>query len=167
MLAVVVDGARALAYVCDGIPAENSGTPPSIAAWFNVPSDGRTVQAAAPAGTLSLALTDTTVTGTLAMPDGRVLQVDGSTVDGTAGLYRGESTSGPKALAGWVVAADGTQRGSVRFDPGGGLGFDPGGGLGLDPGGGIRPLDTRVRSLQLGRTSVSVSKVGITPIPIP
>ncbi|HEX2117954.1 MAG TPA: hypothetical protein VHF91_02125, partial [Acidimicrobiales bacterium] len=40
-VAVVVDGSRSLAYVCDGVPAEPAGAPPTLQAWFNGPSDGR------------------------------------------------------------------------------------------------------------------------------
>jgi hypothetical protein len=42
-VAVVVDGTHALAYVCDGVPANPTGTVLSIQAWFNGPSDGKTM----------------------------------------------------------------------------------------------------------------------------
>ncbi len=84
-VSVVVDGSRALAYVCDGVPADPVGTPPTIQAWFNGPSDGRTVDVQQPAGRLQLQLTGTEMSGTLTLTDGRQLPVEGESPMPTPG----------------------------------------------------------------------------------
>lgn len=154
LLGVVVDGRRALAYVCDGVPGVPVGTTPTTQAWFNGASDGRAVDVSTPDGRLVLQLTDTAMTGTLST-GGREVAVTGSAVSGDAGLYRGESESGPRSLAGWIVAADGSQRGGVGTE----------GGVRL----GTVKLDPRLTTtLPLTNSALlRIAKVGITPIPIP
>jgi hypothetical protein len=156
-VAVVVDGSRALAYVCDGVPGDPVGTAPTVQAWFNGQSDGTTVNVTQAAGQLQLKLTDTDMSGTLTLADGRAMQVTGRTVTGDAGLYRAEATgSGAKAVAGWILAADGQQRGGVG-------------------GEGSLPKLSATRTLTLsqptftlqGLATARIAKVGITPIPIP
>ena len=156
-VAVVVDGTRALAYVCDGVPADPVGTVPSVQAWFNGPSDGKTVNVTQPAGQLQLRLTETDVTGTMTLTGGREIPVAGRAVTGDAGLYRAEAEGGGnKAVAGWILAADGQQRGGVG-------------------GEGTLPKLSGTRALSLAQPTFSlqnlatarISKVGITPIPIP
>jgi hypothetical protein len=156
-VAVVVDGSRALAYVCDGVPGEPAGTTPTVQAWFNGQSDGTAVNVTQAAGQLQLRLTDTDMSGTLTLADGRVMQVTGRTVAGDAGLYRAEATgTGAKAVAGWILAADGQQRGGVG-------------------GEGSLPKLSATRTLTLsqptftlqGLATARIAKVGITPIPIP
>lgn len=159
-VAVVFDGARALAYVCDGVPADPTGTTPTIQAWFNRSSDGSTVDVQEPAGRLQLQLTDTDMAGTLTLPDGRRVAVSGRSVAAgdDAGLYRAEASgAGGTAVGGWIVAADGRQRG----------------GVGTDNGGTTKISGVRVLSLSQptfspqGLASSRIAKVGITPIPIP
>lgn len=158
LVAVVVDGSRVLAYACDGVPAETVGTVPTVQAWWNGTSDGRTVDVQQPAGRLRLQLTDTDMTGTLTLADGRGLPVTGTVVSADAGLYRAEAAgAGSKAVAGWILAANGEQRG----------------GLGTETGGTFKPSGTK--TLVLSQPSISfqglatarIAKVGITPIPIP
>ncbi|HEX7275915.1 MAG TPA: hypothetical protein VF244_00935 [Acidimicrobiales bacterium] len=160
-VSVVFDGARALAYVCDGVPADPTGTTPTIQAWFNGPSDGATVDVQVAAGRLQLQLTDTDMAGTLTLPDGRRASVRGRSVapDGDAGLYRAEvSGDGGTAVGGWILAADGQQRGGVG---------------GTEKGGTTTTSGVRVLSLSQptftaqGLASARIAKVGITPIPIP
>jgi len=149
-VAVVVDGSRALAYVCNGVPG-SSPAAPTIQAWFNVPSDGTTVDASQPAGQLQLELTDSTMTGTLTLADGRAAPVTGSAVTGDAGLYR---AAGGGAVAGWILATDADQRGGLSLDGGGTLG--------------IPTLDVTQTTINFRNLSnVRIAKVGITPIPIP
>jgi hypothetical protein len=156
-VAVVVDGSRALAYVCDGVPGEPVGTAPSVQAWFNGQSDGTAVNVTQAAGQLQLRLTDTDMTGTLTLADGRVMQVSGRTVTGDAGLYRAEATgSGSKAVAGWILAPDGQQRGGVGGE----------GSLPKLSGTKVLTLSQPTFSLQ-GLATARIAKVGITPIPIP
>jgi hypothetical protein len=157
LVAVVVDGSRVLAYVCDGLPGEPVGTPPTVQAWFNGRSDGTTVNVTQGDGQLHLRLTDTDMSGTLILADGRVMQVTGRTVAGDAGLYRAEATgSGNKAVAGWILAADGQQRGGVGGD----------GTLPKLSGTKVLTLSQPTFSLQ-GLATARIAKVGITPIPIP
>jgi hypothetical protein len=157
-VSVVVDGSRALAYLCDGVPADPTGTVPTIQAWFNGPSDGKAVDVQQPAGRLQLALTGTDMTGTVTMADGRKLAVSGRAVDGDAGLYRAEAT-GPdaKAVGGWILAADGQQRGGIGVDSGGTSTIS-----------GTRPLTLTQPTFSVqGLATARIAKVGITPIPIP
>jgi hypothetical protein len=156
-VAVVVDGSRALAYVCDGVPGEPVGTAPTVQAWFNGQSDGTTVNVTQAAGQLQLRLTDTDMSGTLTLADGRAMQVAGRAVSGDAGLYRAEAAgTGAKAVAGWILAADGQQRGGV-----GGEGSLPK--LSATK---VLTLSQPTFSLQ-GLATARIAKVGITPIPIP
>jgi hypothetical protein len=151
---VVVDGKRVLAYVCDGVPGSPTGTTPTIQAWFNGPSDGASVDVSQPAGRLQLQLTDSAMTGTLTLTGGRTLAVTGQTTTGDAGLYRAEAaaTGGP-AVAGWILAADGVQRGGV------------GGSLTIS---GTTLLNTSQLSFSFQSLATArISRVGITPIPIP
>jgi hypothetical protein len=157
-VSVVVDGSRALAYVCDGVPADPTGTAPTIQAWFNGPSDGKAVDVQQPAGRLQLELTGTDMTGTVTLADGRKLPVSGRAVDGDAGLYRAEAAGADvKAVGGWILAADGQQRG----------------GIGVDSGGTSKISGTRTLNLTQptfsvqGLATARIAKVGITPIPIP
>jgi hypothetical protein len=155
-VAVVVDGSRALAYVCDGVPGDPVGTVPTVQAWFNGPSDGGAVDVQQPGGRLQLQLTDD-MTGTLTLPDGRNVAVTGRAVAGDAGLYRAEAAgSGGKALAGWILAADGQQRGGVGGD----------GSVAKISGSRVLNLSQPTFTLQ-GLATARIAKVGITPIPIP
>jgi hypothetical protein len=156
-VAVVVDGTRAFAYVCDGVPADPVGTVPSVQAWFNGPSDGKTVNVKQPAGQLQLRLTDAGMTGTVTLTDGREVPLAGRAVAGDAGLYRAEAEgSGGKAVAGWILAADGQQRGGV------------GGEGSFTKLSGTRVLDLAQPTFSIqGLATARIAKVGITPIPIP
>ncbi len=157
-VSVVVDGSRALAYICDGVPGDPAGTTPTVQAWFNGASDGTTVDVQQPAGRLQLQLTSTGMTGTVSLADGRRLAVSGQAAAADAGLYRAESTgAGGKVVAGWILAADGQQRG--------GFGVENGGTTKLSA---VRPLTLSqpVFSVQ-GIATARIAKVGITPIPIP
>ena len=155
LVAVVTDGARVLAYVCDGMPGAPSGTAPTIQAWFNGPSDGISVDVTQPAGRLQLELTDAAMTGTVTLAGGRTLAVNGRAATGDAGLYRAETPGpgGAPAVAGWILAADGTQRGGV------------GGSLTTS---GTTLLNTSQLSFSFQSLATArISRVGITPIPIP
>lgn len=156
-VAVVVDGSRAMAYVCDGMPGEPVGSVPTVQAWFNGSSDGTAVNVTQASGQLQLRLTDTDMTGTLTLAGGRALPVTGRTAAGDAGLYRAEATgSGAKGVAGWILAADGQQRGGF-----GGEGSAP-----TLSGVKMLTLSQPVFTLQ-GLATARIAKVGITPIPIP
>lgn len=159
-VSVVVAGSRALAYVCDGVPADPAGTTPSIQAWFNGPSDGSAFDVTAPVGRLQLQLTGTDLAGTLTLSDGRALSVSGRAVDADAdaGLYRAEASGAEgSAVGGWILAADGQQRGGVGFENGG---------TSKISGARVLNLSQPTFSAQ-GLASARIAKVGITPIPIP
>ena len=156
-VAVVVDGSGALAYVCDGMPADPVGTPSTVQAWFNGTSDGRTVDLRQPAGRLRVQLAGTDMSGTLTLADGSDLIVTGRAVTGDAGLYRAEAEAGNKTVAGWILGADGQQRGGVASDGSGGTKL-----LGAPR----LNLTQPTISLQ-GLATARIAKVGITPIPIP
>ncbi|MDQ3897931.1 MAG: hypothetical protein M3326_11945 [Actinomycetota bacterium] len=154
LVAVVTDGSRALAYVCDGMPAEPQGTAPTIQTWFNGGSDGKAVDIQQGASRLKLQLTGSAMAGTVTLTDGRTLNISGVPVEGDAGLYRAD-TSGTagKGAAGWILAADGQQRG----------GF--GDGITVK---GVKTLTLSQPTFSLqGLASARIAKVGITPIPIP
>jgi hypothetical protein len=157
LVAVVVDGTRVLAYICDGMPGDPVGTPPTIQTWFNATSDGKTVNVSQPGGQLQLRLTGTDMTGTVSNADGRPLAVTGRAVTSDAGLYRAEAAgSGGKAVAGWILASDGQQRGGVGGD----------GTFSKASGTKALILTQPTFSLQ-GLATARIAKVGITPIPIP
>lgn len=157
-VAVVVDERGALAYVCDGVPRDPVGAPPTVQAWFNGTFDGRVVDVQQPAGRLVLQLTATDMAGTLTLAGGRTVAVSGRVVTGDAGLYRAES-SGPdgKAVGGWILASDGQQRGGVGVETTTGTKLS-----------GVRVLNLSQPTFTLqGLASSRIAKVGITPIPIP
>lgn len=155
LIGVVVDGKRVLAYVCDGVPGEPVGTTPTVQTWFNGESTGGEVDVSQPAGRLQLQLqlTDGSMSGAVTLADGRMLSVSGETTTGDAGLYRAETTGpGGPAVSGWILAADGTQRGGV--------------------GGSLTIGTTQLKTTQLtfsfqSLATARISRVGITPIPIP
>ena len=159
-VSVVFDGARALAYVCDGVPGDPTGTAPTIQAWFNGSSDGTTVDVQEPAGRLQLQLTDSNMAGTLTLPDGRRVSVSGRSVDasGDAGLYRAEASGdGGTAVGGSILVTDGQQRGGVGMDKGGTTTIS-----------GVRMLSLSQPTFSpQGLASARIARVGITPIPIP
>jgi hypothetical protein len=155
LLSVVVDGKRILGYACDGKPGDGmAGTTPTIQTWFNGPSDGRTVDITRPAGHLQVQLTDTAMTGTLTLADGRPAAVTGTLVTGESGLFRAENDA---AIGGWIRAANGEQRGAI-----GTKGVDGGGGVGTVL---LKPSQTSITFNRL--SSTKISQVGITMIPIP
>jgi hypothetical protein len=79
-------------------------------------------------------------------------------VDGDAGLYRAEAAGAQgKAVAGWILAADGQQRGGVGVESGGTTKIS-----------GVRVLTLSQPTFSLqGLATARIAKVGITPIPIP
>lgn len=112
-IAIVVGGTRATAYLCDGIPGEG-GNPPTIQAWFTGTLDGHTANLTTSGKRLQVQFAESTFTGRVNLGDGRDLRVSGNLAHGDAGLYRAESREGtPEGVAGWIVAADGTQWGGT------------------------------------------------------
>jgi hypothetical protein len=94
----------------------------------------------------------------VAVPDGRTLPVTGRVVDGDAGLYRAEASGAVgTAVAGWILASDGQQRGGVGIEDGGTKKIS-----------GVRVLNLSQPTFSgEGLATARIAKVGITPIPIP
>jgi hypothetical protein len=112
-VAVVVgkgDGDRrrpAAVYVCDGA---------QLAEWFSGSTRRARLYLSSETGSAVVArITKPKVTGTVTLGDGTRLPFEARRAKGDAGLYRAEKTVGAaEYLGGWVVLADGTQRGAVR-----------------------------------------------------
>ena len=148
-VSVVADGTRAMAYLCDGVPG--SGKPPTFQAWLSGASDGTTVDLTQPSGRLQLQLTESAFTGTFT-PTGRSsIPLTGNVVSGDAGLYRAE---GGGTLAGWILAANGEQRGAARDTSGSGFAVPR-----------LQPNQTTISFQTL--SNAKIGQVGITLIPIP
>jgi hypothetical protein len=112
-VAVVVgtgDGDRrrpAAVYVCDGA---------ELAGWFSGATRRARLDLSADTGGAVVArITKPKVTGTVTLADGTRLSFRARRAKGDAGLYRAQDTiDGTEYLGGWIVLADGTQRGAVR-----------------------------------------------------
>lgn len=106
-VAVVIDGAEAIAYVCDGA---------SIEAWLKgTAADGR-VELTGARGTLSAAYDESAVTGEVAV-DGLTWTFDVAQVAPPDGLYRfADTVAGAEVVGGWIVLPDGSQIGAVSID---------------------------------------------------
>jgi hypothetical protein len=122
-LALSTDDAKTAAYLCDGDPS--AGQPdkaPGVSVWFTGAASGEldlatnstavhaTIEADVASGTVTLAGTTLTFD----------IPAEAST---DAGLFIADETvNGSRVLGGWIVLADGEQRGAVGFDGGGGIG---------------------------------------------
>lgn len=117
-IAIVNDGTRVTAYVCDGRPEQVA----SVGAWLNGASQSSGVTLSGDGVTLQ-ATFGTTATGTVGIRDGTSNTFTATAVSGTSGLFRAEGTalSGQTYVAGWILLPTGEQRGNVQLsDPGGG-----------------------------------------------
>ncbi len=107
------DDGSVLAYVCDG---------KTVAAWFkgNAAEHGGVTLTSADGARLSGRIEGGTLAGTVAMPgDATPREFRAGVVDPPAGLYRARGqVRGEPAVGGWVVLADGRQRGAVRTSTG-------------------------------------------------
>jgi hypothetical protein len=127
---IVADGESAAALVTDGTESV------SVFAWFGGPVKDSAFTATSNNITLSARIGGDAASGTLTMPDGRVLNIVLPRVRGGAGVYRAESNStGQPYTAGWVVLPTGEQRAAAAYGTGDvgrvvailPLDFDPGG----------------------------------------
>lgn len=106
-IAVVSTGSKAMAYVCDGA---------KISLWFTgaVSADGSLEVKQASGAKLSAKLSGGAATGTLELEAGKPLGFRTEAVREAAGLYRARTTLGGNVyLGGWIVLANGEQRGNV------------------------------------------------------
>ena len=104
---VAAEDGEVTAYVCDGEEGEMATT----GEWFTGELDGTELLLEADSGaTLEAVLTDDGATGTYTSADGAVQALTAEPAEGDAGLYRGEDGD---VVAGFVVANDGDDRGSI------------------------------------------------------
>ncbi len=132
-VAIAVRGTRVRAYVCDSR---------ELATWFDgTVADGSAALTAADGKRLELTLADRRATGRVTLAPGRTSAFAAVPAEGRAGLYRGVHK---RSVAGWIVLADGTQRGGVGSGPG-----------------------TFGAAPALNAKAIGDGRVAITPIPIP
>ena len=129
-VALSTDGAKTAAYLCDGDPRANTpDVSPGVAAWFSTDArdTGSGIDITTDKAGIHVAFGDTAVgtvslagaTFTFDLPSTETAVEAGS----DAGFYIGdELVDGKRVLGGWIVLADGQQRGAVGFDGGGGIG---------------------------------------------
>lgn len=137
LVAIVTDGQRVRAYVCDG-PGRQ------LAEWAEGPADGGHVELTSRGGTrFAIDVTAGSASGTITMPDGRALRFAAAPATGVAGLYeltftpdgsfgggsangaslaarvRDQQQLGPNRIrytvAGTVIAPDGTAQPFARL----------------------------------------------------
>lgn len=141
-LGLVVDqvetpaGRAVVAYACDG---------GLVGEWFTGTVNGAETQLDSAGGArLALRLADGAASGTLTFADGIARTFTAPPAVGDGGVYRAEGVvDGGDVVAGWVVLADGTQRGA------------------LDGAAGPAPALGPPRSTALiGTTALPVSKIG-------
>ena len=115
LVGVVVDQEddKVLAYVCDG---------KSIGTWLTGKpgDDGTLTLAAADGARLTGRIAGGRLSGTVALPGHSAPHpFTASTVSAPAGLYRAKGeVRGQSAVGGWIVLADGSQRGGIRTSTG-------------------------------------------------
>ena len=104
-VAVVTDDERVLAYVCDGTPEAVS-----VATWFVGTHDGAGFSLSNASGrTFSGAIEEDAITGQLILGD-EALAYMAAPAAGDAGVFLADEG---ELRGGWIVHADGSQRGAV------------------------------------------------------
>jgi hypothetical protein len=115
LVGVVVDQDedKVLAYVCDG---------KSLGTWFTgaPDEDGTLTLTAADGARLTGRIAGGQLSGTVTLPgDAAPHPFKASSVSAPAGLYRAKGeVRGQPAVGGWIVLADGSQRGGIRTSSG-------------------------------------------------
>lgn len=112
-LVVDQDDDKVLAYVCDG---------KSVGTWFTggPNEDGALSLTAADGARLAGRIADGELSGTVTLPgDPAPHPFKARSVSAPAGLYRTKGeVRGQPAVGGWIVLADGSQRGGIRTSSG-------------------------------------------------
>lgn len=105
-IALTTNGGTSLSYVCDS---------KQIATWFSGPVSGNAIDLSAANGNhLKATLAATGATGTVTL-GGKDFPFTAPSSGGNGGLFRAEqSANGTNVVGGWIVAADGQQRGAVN-----------------------------------------------------
>lgn len=106
-VALVSNGQRARAYVCDG---------KTVVEWFNGEvHDGVVDLTSAGGARLQAALGDTGASGTFTPVGGTAAAFTAEAVSAPAGLYRAEENiDGVQFVGGWIVLPDGQIQGSIQ-----------------------------------------------------
>ena len=114
------------ASVCDG-----TETTVNMAEWFNgSAANGAFDLTSADGAHLAGAISAQGVTGMMTQADGKSFAFSISPVSGNAGVYRAEQTTGNGTyVGGWIVLANGDQRGAVSFQGTKGDAYLPVGGI--------------------------------------
>jgi hypothetical protein len=107
-VAVVTTRDKAIAYICDG---------DVLAEWFraDLQADGlfETRSTTKKSG-ITAQVNAGSVVGAITLETGKVIQFRAMPTDGMAGLYRSDqSINNQRFLGGWIVLANGEQRGAV------------------------------------------------------
>ena len=132
LVGIATNGSRIRAYVCDS---------KDVATWFDgTIEDGSAKLEAAGGERLDVELAGASASGSVTLRDGRASAFEAARASGRAGLYRGMHE---RSVAGWIVLADGTQRG----------GFGSPANFAAAP---------RITS-----KAIADGRISITPIPIP
>ncbi|HYE79498.1 MAG TPA: hypothetical protein VEI97_16045, partial [bacterium] len=112
LIAVVTNGIDVRAYVCDGTPTEEL----TIAEWFRgtKSTESVTLQSTDSDAQIAITFAQSGATGTVTLPDARVLSFTTSVATGDAGfwLYKDQEGEAVEAWAGWIVLPTGEMRGS-------------------------------------------------------
>lgn len=105
-VAITTKGGTSLSYACDS---------KQVASWFKGPVTGNALDLTAANGDkLKATLSATGATGTLTMA-GKDFPFTAAPSTGDTGLFRAEQTvDGVNVVGGWIVSADGQQRGAVH-----------------------------------------------------
>lgn len=115
-VALAISEGKATLYICDGQADKSTVT---FGEWFIGPVKDNAIDIAAPSGNrVQVAINDPAADGHFTFKDNTVKKF-GLKLAEDAKLNRSEFAFGDtKYVAGWIVFADGTARGSVRRDDG-------------------------------------------------
>jgi hypothetical protein len=118
-IGLVTDGRAVVAYVCDG---------QSVSHWFRGGVTGGTLNLESAGGArLQATVAETVVQGQFTLPGAAALAFSADPAIEPAGLYRAEHEADDgRYIAGWVVLADGRQRGLVNMITDGTAGISDG-----------------------------------------
>ena len=106
-IAIVITNNEILAYVCDGV---------EVAEWFrgSMPESGWLELISKKGWKLQASMSRSSAIGSLVMENSKPMAFLALPAEGKAGLYRASSTKdGIKYVGGWIVNANGDQRGAV------------------------------------------------------
>jgi hypothetical protein len=147
-VAVVIDDVSFAAYVCDGV-ATWGWVEGELDGVHGMSDSDHSVQAIA----IEVGAED--LEGTVTFENGEVASFTATLAEGDAGLYRAEEPLDDQTLlGGWIVLADGRQRGGIAGIPGGGGGFAG------TSGGMIPPLPFSGAPLNLSNLTSTLAGVG-------